>query len=297
MMGLQAAIPADLGALRTLIAETKGPLCYIAGGTDLLVAPRAPPSEGWLIDISCTAGLAFIAADDKRLRIGGTTTIGALARDGDIQRRFGALAEAAELCGSAQIRNRATIGGNVAGASPAGDLLPALKCGEARFTVLGRDGAERRLGFDALVLGAGRTSLAPGDLIVEIEIPFAGRLSHSAFVKLGRRDDLAISRLNLTMEADFDRADRRFGDVRLIAGAVGPTPLSLEAAAGTLRGAKLSGPRVRAFSQALLSAVDAAIPGRASQPYKRRAVIGLGLELLQRITAIDGLDAIEGSLM
>jgi carbon-monoxide dehydrogenase medium subunit len=295
-MALQAAIPADLGALRALLAGAGGPVCYIAGGTDLLVAPRAPPSEGWLIDISRTAGLAFIAADETKLRIGATTTIAALARDPAIRRLFGALAQAAELCGSAQIRNRATIGGNVAGASPAGDLLPALKCARARFVVLGREGGERRLAFDALILGAGRTSLAPGDLIAEIEIPLAGRLPRSAFVKLGRRDDLAISRLSLTMEADFDSSTRRFGEARLVAGAVAPTPLNLDGAAETLRGAALGGPLARAFSRALLNAVDAAIPGRASRPYKRRAVVGLGLELLEAITQVKGVDALEGAL-
>ncbi len=295
-MALRAAIPADLDALRALLAEASGPICYIAGGTDLLVAPRAPPGEGLLIDISRTAGLAFVKADETTLRIGAATTFDALARDPSIRRLFGALALAAELSGCAQIRNRATIGGNVAGASPAGDLLPALQCADARFKVLGRDGAERRLAFDALILGAGRTSLAPGDLVAEIEIPLAGRLSRSAFVKLGRRDDLAISRLNLTMEADFDSVTPRFGEARLVAGAIAPTPLRLESVAQTLRGRTLSGPVIRAFTRALASAIDAAIAGRASQPYKRRAVIGLGLDLLQTITGMNGLDAIEGSL-
>ncbi len=295
-MALRAAIPADVGALKALIADWRGPICYIAGGTDLLVAPRAPPGDGLLIDISRTAGLAFVRADETTLRIGAATTIDALARDPAIRRLFGALAQAAELCGSAQIRNRATIGGNIAGASPAGDLLPVLQCADARFAVLGRDGAERRLAFDALVIGAGRTSLAPGDLIAEIEIPLAGRLGRSAFAKLGRRDELTISRLNLTMEADFDSAARRFGEARLVAGAVAPTPLSLDGAARALRGAALGGPVVRAFLTALLDAVDAAIPARASRPYKRRAVMGLGLDLLERITAIEGLDAVEGSV-
>lgn len=295
-MALQAAIPSDIGALKTLLADWRGPICYIAGGTDLLVAPRAPPDDGLLIDISRTVGLAFVAADEARLRIGAATTIGALARDPTIRRLFGALAQAAELCGSAQIRNRATIGGNVAGASPAGDLLPALQCADARFVVLGRDGAERRLPFDALVAGAGRTTLAPGDLIAEIEIPLAGRLSRSAFVKLGRRDDLAVSRLNLTMAADFDLPTLRFGEARLVAGAIAPTPLRLDSVAQTLRGRALRGAVARAFARALSSAVDAAIPGRASQPYKRRAVMGLAFDLLERITTVTGLDAIEGSL-
>lgn len=295
-MALRAARPSDIGALRALLANSNGPLCYIAGGTDLLVAPRAPPDDGWLIDISRTSGLAFIAADEARLRIGATTTIDALARDpsnSTTLRRARPGGRTVRLRANPQSRHdrrqcrrRLAGGRSVARAAMRGCALrgsgPRRRRAPARLRR-----ARRRRRTD---------TLAPGDLIAEIEIPLAGRLSRSAFVKLGRRDDLTVSRLNLTMEADFNSASLRFGEARLVAGAIAPTPLRLESVAQTLRGQALCGPVVRAFTRALVSAVDAAIPGRGSQPYKRRAVMGLGFDLLERITAIPGLDAIEGSL-
>jgi len=295
-MAPQAFHPTDIDALQSLIASATCPLCFIAGGSDLLVSPRAPPREGWLIDISRTSGLAFIELRETTLRIGATTSVDAIARSPIIATHFSALGQAAELFGSAQIRNRATIGGNLANASPAGDFLPMLKCARASFRVLGKDGGERWLAFDALVVGAGRTSLASGDLIAEIRIPLVGRLTRGAFVKLGRREALTISRLNLTMEADFDEGSLRFGEIQLIAGAIAPTPTPMVRAADTLRGKALSGSAVRAFVEALRDDVDEAILGRESRRYKRRAVMGLGFDLLEKITGVTGLDAFPGAL-
>ena len=289
MTGVQAAAPGDLAALSAVMARAKGPLNFIAGGTDMLVMPRQAPRDGWIVDISRTIGLFEISLDGDTLRVGATATLADLARNGLVRAHFPVLAQAADQCGSAQIRNRATIGGNVANASPAGDLLPLLKCAGAAFHLLSPDGGTRRLLFNDLVKGAGKTDLAPGELITRIDIPLGRRLPRFAFAKLGRRDDLTISRLNLAMEADFDSGRRDFGEVRLVAGAIAPTPLTLPAVAATLSGTELNEATVNAFLAALLAAVDRAIPGRASQPYKRRAIAGLGLDLLEKITGIAGL--------
>lgn len=289
MSGVQAVSPRDLAGLTAAVAAASGPVCFVAGGTDLLVAPREAPAAGWIIDISRTAGLSGIAADGGMLRIGAAATLAKLTCDPIVLRHAPVLARAADLCGSVQIRNRATIGGNVANASPAGDLLPILKCFEARFHILRRDGKEMVKAFDQLVTGAGRTSLADGELIAAIVIPLDGRLTHSGFVKLGPRDDLTISRINLTMEADFDPASRAMGEVRLVAGAIGPVPRRFDEVAQCLAFAGVSEQRVMAFLEALASAVDAAIPGRASHAYKRRAIMGVGADLVEQVTGLSDL--------
>lgn len=284
MTGLHAAAPRDCAALKALLAEASGPLCYIAGGTDLLIAPREPPRTGWIVDISRTCGLREIAVEDQTLRIGAAVTLSELIASDLVRSHVPVLARAADLCGSVQIRNRATLGGNVANASPAGDLLPVLLCLDAQFRVMGRDGSDRLVGFDDLVLGREETSLAPGDLISRIDVPLSPRLGRCGFVKLGRRDDLTISRLNLAMEADIDWAEGRFGEVRLVAGAIAPKPLRLAAVEAGLAGRRISPDAAAGFVEALLAAVDAAIPGRASQAYKRRAIMGVGLDLLAEVT-------------
>jgi CO/xanthine dehydrogenase FAD-binding subunit len=284
--GVAAFAPADLGALAGVISRASGAVCFVAGGTDLLVAPREPPDDGWIVDISRTRGLSGITADQRELRIGATTTLADLIRSPVIRRHAPVLARTANLCGSAQIRNRATVGGNVANASPAGDLLPILKCFEARFDILTRGGGMAVKDFGELVTGAGRTSLGSGDLITAIHIPLTGRLPHAGFVKLGPRDDLTISRINLTMEADFDAAACQFGEVRLVAGAIGPVPQRLDGVARGLAFQVLTEERFMVFLESLAAAVDAAIPGRASQGYKRRAIMGVGADLLEQVTGL-----------
>jgi carbon-monoxide dehydrogenase medium subunit len=290
MTVLQGAAPRDLAGLKPLLASATGPVHYISGGTDLLVAPRALPDRGLLVDISGIGGLSYVHHDGGWLRIGATTSLAALARNETVSKVLRSLARAAEQFGSAQIRNRATIGGNVANASPAGDLLPVLKCVNAFFTVLGIDSRERHLTFDELILGSGNTALTQGDLITEIAIPQSNILPLSGFVKLGRRADLTVSRLNLAMQAEYHDGLRKFGTVRLIAGAIGPVPMRLISVEDSLRGITLTTVNVRAFLESLVAAVDRAIPGRASQSYKRRAIMGLGLDLLEQVTGIAQTD-------
>lgn len=278
MTALQAARPRDLRALKALLAACGPDAHFIAGGTDMLVAPHEAPLEGWLIDISGTAGLDGVRRDGSTLWIGATTTLTGLMASALVRDHAPVLAEAADLCGSAQIRNRATIGGNVANASPAGDLLPVLKCLGARFEVLGQDGNILERSFDDTV---GRLPTAA--LIVGVVVPIHAPAPRMAFVKLGVRDDLTIARLNLVMAAHVG-AEVRLRGVSIFAGALAPRPLRLSSVEAVLEGADLQALPVDEYLAALLSAVDSAIPGRASQAYKRRAIMGLGLDLLEKLT-------------
>ena len=122
----------------------------------------------------------------------------------------------------------------------------------------------------------------PGELITEIVVPSAG--SASAFVKLGPRSDLAISRICLALVASFE--DGRFGDVRLAAGAIGPRARRLPTAEAALSGRRLEASTLRGFIAALADEVDAAIPGRSSQPWKRRAIAGLSEQDLASADAL-----------
>jgi len=280
MSPLEAAAPTDRAALAALLAQTRGAVAFIAGGTDILVAPRSLPSAGLLVDLSRTRDLAGVVVEADVLRIGAATTLAALAGHALIRARLPALAEAAALCGCVQIRNRATLGGNVATTSAASDITPVLACFDARFRTLSRHG-ERLLTFDALVPAAGGSGLAAGEAIVAAEIALSGRPGRSAFAKLGPRDDLAIARLNLTLEAEFDGA--RFGATRLIAGAVAPAPLRLARAEAALAGRTPDAATLADFDRALIAEIEAAIPGRASLGYKRRAAVGLGRDLLARL--------------
>jgi carbon-monoxide dehydrogenase medium subunit len=281
MTALAVAAPADMAALRTLVRTSAAPLHFIAGGTDMLVGARHFPRTGLLVDLSRTDGMAGVRATSAGIRIGAATTVATLAADRELRDRLPALCQAAEQCGSVQIRNRATIGGNIANASPAADLAPVLLAAGARLLVLCPGGRSREEPFEGF-------APKPGKLIVEIFIPADSLLPRSAFIKLGPRDDLAISRLSLAALAEYE--DGRFGALRIVGGAIGPLPRRLQRGEEALAGRMLDASALSDFAAALTAEIDAAIPERASRPYKRRAVTGLALDLVAGVTGLSPRD-------
>ena len=276
MTALVPARPADLAALAGLMAG-KAPIRFIAGGTDLLLSGRQLPRDGVLVDLSAVKGLAGIGTGGGDIEIGGATTVAALEAHAGLAARFSALAQAAAECGSVQIRNRATLGGNIANAAPAADLVPVLALAEARLRLV--------------MPGGGRAEVALGDfradaggLIAQVVLPGEKLLPRSAFVKLGPRRDLTISRLNMAAMAEF--ADGRFGALQLVAGSLGPRPVRLGRAEAALAGRPLAAAPLGGFLRALSEEVDAAIPRRASRAWKRQAIRGLGLDLIARLCGL-----------
>ncbi len=281
---VQAASPDSLEALAGLVDGFSGHISYIAGGTDFIVALEHGSQAGLIVDISNIGELNFIEPGPKSVRIGAATPLSALLDRNELTAKLPALTQAAIQVGSVQIRNRATIGGNIASAVPGGDLLPVLKCLDCRIEVLRRDKTVTSHAFDEVVTGRGKTSLGNGDVIKSITIPLQfGKNRVSAFGKIGRRRELTIARLNLAALADYEAADNRINDIRIVAGAIGPVPLRLQSVEQKLRGRKIDQACVDDFLLALVDAVDEAIPGRNSHRYKRHAVLGLGLDLMESL--------------
>jgi CO/xanthine dehydrogenase FAD-binding subunit len=278
---VRAARPGDLADVASLIRGFDGQIAYVAGGTDLIIAQENTPWPDLIVDISRTNGLDFIEIGKDAVRIGAATTLTALAGHAGLGQALPVLCQAAAQVGSVQIRNRATIGGNIASAVPAGDLLPVLSCLQAQIHILRGDGRRDVLKFHDVVTGRGETSLQNGDLITLIDLPLRyGKNRLSAFAKIGPRQVLAIARINMAIQADYDRATNWLGEVRIVAGALGPVPLRLRPVEAVARDRQVDATLADDFLDALCTAVDDAIPGRYSQPYKRRAIAGLGLDLL-----------------
>jgi carbon-monoxide dehydrogenase medium subunit len=274
------ARPSDLQALKALMAE-RSSVHFVAGGTDLLLSGRQLPSTGTLVDLSGVDGLSGIDLRETDIRIGGTTTVAAIEMHTGLAMLLLALTQAAAECGSVQIRNRATLGGNIANAAPAADLIPVLALAKARLKLLLPGGASDEIALEDF-------QRVSGALIAEVMLPRQELLPHSAFAKLGSRGDLTIARINMAAMAEF--SDNRFGLVRLAAGALGPRPIRLVRAERVLRDQRLAPTPLHLFLEALSVDVDAAIPGRVSRLWKRRAVRGLGLNLIARLCGLSQRD-------
>lgn len=278
MSGLGFASPSSVAELASIMAAAPQPLRLVAGGTDVLVAGRALPAAGTLVDLTRIAAMRGIAADARQLRIGACTPVATLCRDVQVRSLLPALADAAAQCGSVQIRNRATIGGNIANAAPAADLVPVLHAAEATLRVLSPGGSVGELPIGDY--GPGRSGA-----ILEVLLPIDPAWNRSGFAKLGPRREVAIAKLNIAICAGFDGA--RFAAVRIFAGAVAPRPRRLARAEAALAGRTLDAGALRAFADALADEVDEATQGRASNAYKRRAVMGVGLDALAKTVGMD----------
>ena len=211
--------PGTLEELFALI-QAQGPDArLLAGGTDLLVRLRARrDSPAAVIDLKRIGELrADITGIEGGVRIGARTVMTDVIEDTRLRAHFPALVDAARTVGSVQIRNRATLAGNLCNASPAADTAPPLLAYGAHLNLLSA-GGERRMPADEFFEGPGRTALLPGELVASIDLAAAVERAGSAFERLTRRRgvDLAIASVCCVV--------RESGDVRFAFGAVGPRP-------------------------------------------------------------------------
>lgn len=221
--------PGTLAGVVALLAEHGPEARLLAGGTDLIIRLRDGTLQPRLVvDVKGVAELDNGIRDDgAEVRIGARTVMTELATDARIRRDFAALAEAAAVVGSSQIRNRATLAGNIANASPAADTLPALLVDDAVIDVSGPGGA-RSVPLDDLLVRSGVTTLQPGELITAVRVPRPLTPRGSVHVRRTRRrgHDLASVTVACSITPD--------GVTRLAFGSVGPRPVLAVDATGVL---------------------------------------------------------------
>lgn len=260
----------------TLLAENPEARA-LAGGTDLLVDMRerrqAPPL---VVDISELAELRGIGVEDGALRIGAGVTVGEVLASPLVAERLPALRQAAHDFADFLTRNKATLGGNLANASPGADLVVPLLALDARV-VLASDGRERTLALDEFLVGPRRTVLAPGELVRAVVVPGGG--GRQSWYKLGLKRGGAIAVVSVATWLRLDAAGRCTG-ARIALGAVAPRPFRATDAERLLVGGPLTPDRI---AQAAALAAAAARPisdVRGGADYRKamvRALVARGL--------------------
>jgi xanthine dehydrogenase small subunit len=213
----------------------------LAGGTDLMVelaSGRGAPPER-VLDLWRIRELRGIWLEPRALVLGALTTYTDLRRSALATEIVPALVEAATSVGAAQIQNRGTLGGNLATASPAGDMLPVLLALDAEV-VLGGPRGERAVPIDGFFVGYRQTDVAPDELIVRLRVPIVpGR--EVRFRKVGTRRAQAISKVSLALAwrdgTDEERRQRAWLGVRVALGSVAAVPIRAPGAEAVLEGA------------------------------------------------------------
>ena len=199
----------------------------IAGGTDLMVQLRdGRKRAATLVDLD-RLGLAGVRETNGGIEIGAATPMDRIAADPRIRRLHPALAQAAAQIGAWPIQCRATLGGNLANASPAADTAPALLVAGASLTLVSSAGT-KQVPIDEFFLAPGRSALGPGELILSIVLPSSSRepdlRAFERFVKVGPRREQIISMVSFAGRA-LVAGDGTFSEVRLAFGSVAPTPV------------------------------------------------------------------------
>jgi carbon-monoxide dehydrogenase medium subunit len=223
------ARPTSLDEAVALLAERGPEARVLAGGTDLIIRLRdGSMAPSLVVDVKripeCAPG---IRVEDGRLVIGATTVMTDIARHPVVRRDLAALADAAAVVGSVQVRNRATLAGNVCNASPAADTAPALLVHGAVVVAAGPGGL-RRIALDDLFVRSGVTTLAAGELVTALEIPLPADRIASAHQRRTRRRGHDLASVTLACGVDAS------GTVRIAYGSVGPRPLLRVDATGVL---------------------------------------------------------------
>ena len=256
--------PGSLNEALSLLVQ--GATLY-QGGTDLLVQLRSGKKEASLLaDVSALPELNDICLQDGILSIGAACTAATIAADPLVKSWAPGLAQGAALLGSPPIRNKATIGGNIATASPAGDMLTACWALEAVLVLMSEAG-ERRAPLDEVITGPGHNSLASSELIARIEIPAKSWTQQHLF-KVGRRNAMAISVVNglcALQAAD----DGRIAQARIVLGAVGPTPLRIKEAEVFITGKRPADIDKEQLMQLVKTGVQPIDDIRAGADYRR----------------------------
>ncbi|MFH1330765.1 MAG: xanthine dehydrogenase family protein subunit M [Actinomycetota bacterium] len=229
MQAFQYARPQTVAEALALLAEHGTRARILAGGTDLVIGLRNGEIRPTVVvDLKRVAALSpGIRLEDGHLCIGATTVMRAVEQDPGVLRHFPALAEAAGCVGSVQIRNRATVVGNVCNASPAADTAPPLLVYGA-FVVAASPGGERRIPIDDFFIRSGQTTLKAGELVTGVDLPLPERRMGSAYTRLTRRRGTDLASITLCVGVD------EAGVTRLSYGSVGPRPVLVLDESGTL---------------------------------------------------------------
>jgi len=253
----------------------------IAGGTDLMLHLRqATQLPDVLLDLSGVAELQGIRTEGTRMVIGAMSRFAEIAGNVTVLQSATCLAQAAASVGSMQIRNMATIGGNVANASPCADTLPALLVLQADVGILKSDGSVVRRPLTEIVRAASQNLLPHNEVIYDFSFDLLSSNARSAFAKLGARSAVTIAKINAALVVEYPGPGEPVSVARAAFGSLASVAFVDETCSQALVGRPIDTAAADRFAEAAAALVDRSIPNRASRPYKRMAIRGIAHDLV-----------------
>ncbi len=276
--------PTTVAEASRLFAQEHAQL--LAGGTDLVIGMKAlTETPQSVISLQKIPGLTGITTEaDNSISIGAMAKVREVELSADIQQHHTALAEGASEIGSIQIRNLATIGGNIAHASPAADTVAGLLVADAQVDIASADG-ERSVPIDELFTGPGQTVLAPGEIITRFRLPSPASGSH--YIKHKIREVMDLAFIGVAAAINLDNGT--ITDARIGLAAVAPTPIRATAAENLLNGNAPTAELVEQAGEAAAAASSPISDLRCSAEHRKEMV-----DVLTRRTIQQALERARG---
>jgi len=246
---------------------------FLAGGTDLVIAIKEKGLvPRYVVDLKRIESLSGIRQSaDGSLTVGALTTMREIETSSVITSRFPFLSQSAAEVGSIQIRNRATIGGNIANATPSADVVPALLVLQAQVKISTSDG-EKRVPLESIFLGPGKTIMQPGDLLTEITIPPAHANLRGEYIKFSPREMMDLAYVGVAVALVTDGNSNVCREARIALGAVSPFPMRARKAEAVLLNADINEDSAERAGEAASGECAPISDVRASAAYRRHMV-------------------------
>jgi carbon-monoxide dehydrogenase medium subunit len=235
------------------------------------------------VDIGGIAELNYINYDDRQgLTIGALTPIRSLERSPELQSRFPVISQAASLLGSVAIRNVGTIGGNLCNAAPSAETAPTLIGLSARARIIGPDG-ERVISLEAFFKGPGVTVLKKDELLVEIQVPKPELNTRVIYYKHSPRGTIDLAIVGVAVIATFKTSSEICKDIKIVLGAVAPTPIRARKAEDILRDKKIDDLLTNRSAVTAANESNCISDVRASAEYRKEMVEVLTRRAIKKV--------------
>jgi carbon-monoxide dehydrogenase medium subunit len=263
--------PATLDQALSLLDQYNGQARLLAGGTDLIVEMRSGLlSPAAVIDLKGIPDLYFLKDENESLRIGALVTLRDIETSPLIEEQFSILKETARVMASFQVRNRATLGGNICHASPAADMVPPLIGLGAKIKIVGKK-SERIIELEDFLVGPGETKIKSGEVLKEFIIPKQYPRWEGTYAKMSPRKltDLAVVGIALILLREHGN---RCKDIRIVMGAVAPKAVRALEAERCLIEKEMNEKLIREAAEKAVQAVSPITDVRGSDWYRREMV-------------------------
>jgi carbon-monoxide dehydrogenase medium subunit len=266
--------PTTLQEASRLLRENGPGGRFLAGGTDLVIAMKEKGLvPKYIVDLKRVPGLSGIRENrDGSISLGALTTMYEIETAPLIKKKYPFLAQSAAEVGSIQIRNRATVGGNMANATPSADVAPALIALDATAKIANAD-AERAIPLEEFFTGPGQTVMTADEILTDVTIPKTDRDLVGEYIKFSPREMMDLAYVGVAVVYNLRQPDGKCDGVRIVLGAVAPTPMRAKRAEAALEGQRLTEALAEAVAQIAAEEAKPISDVRSSADY-RRAMVG-----------------------